>query len=581
MKGETFYMFSDKLYKDNPLVNTDEFKKHQETFEKNLGEYALSHEKSAFAVDTGLKAISSSLYEQTKYADISSKIEALYSNIQNENSGDSPIVSMLNACKKHFNRKDLLNFRLALIGFELSKENHKSLYEILSESRNAGVAGQEDLLNIVSMDASAISPLSKDEIKNYCYEIYTIRNGRNRTVYKLPPIDLTFLEKFSYIDHIDQNQSSFASSINDYLKCFDNNFSPAVYAYVNQKMDSHYLINSYLGFMDISDSAAMNNFFKIWARKYLSSPNFKYRKGTAIQNKSDKQLDSDIDDMKSITSTIMSSLHSAKKYDGVVYRGDWASNIASKFKEGSTINYSSFCSTSNNWSNACSFVNLTMNNMSKSLAHGVLFIIDLKGKAGVDISGINSAEQEILIMPGAKFKVKKIFEVNGKNTPHNFVQKLEAVYSEYKFKKTERNLKKVLDVLGDIMSSIPEEILSKMPQEIHKFKKNSDINNLDAKNWSGVDDSHLDKTINIFTSKFTGIKSYIDSFILLEEIDNESDISPMDSFNLLEELIESQAKKKTHKKPASNANTEHSHLPSSKNNNYSYDTFPIYTTKFY
>ncbi len=63
-------------------------------------------------------------------------------------------------------KKDLLYFRLALIGWMCSSRDH-SLYEILKGSHNAGVKGYEDLSDAVSMYTS-VDPLSPSEIReNY------------------------------------------------------------------------------------------------------------------------------------------------------------------------------------------------------------------------------------------------------------------------------------------------------------------------------------------------------------------------------------------------------------------------------
>lgn len=77
------------------------------------------------------------------------------------------------------NKKDLLYFRLALIGWMCSSRDH-SLYEVLKGSHNAGIKGYEDLSDAVSMYVS-VDPLSPEEIReNYAPN----REYPQETVYK-------------------------------------------------------------------------------------------------------------------------------------------------------------------------------------------------------------------------------------------------------------------------------------------------------------------------------------------------------------------------------------------------------------
>lgn len=76
-------------------------------------------------------------------------------------------------------KKDLLYFRLALIGWMCSSRQH-SLLEILKGSHNAGVRGYEDLRDPASMYAS-VDPLSPTEIReNYAPN----REYPQETIYK-------------------------------------------------------------------------------------------------------------------------------------------------------------------------------------------------------------------------------------------------------------------------------------------------------------------------------------------------------------------------------------------------------------
>lgn len=77
------------------------------------------------------------------------------------------------------NKKDLLYFRLALIGWMCSSRDH-SLYEIMKGSHNAGVKGYEDLSDAVAMYQS-VDPLSPEEIReNYAPN----REYPHETIYK-------------------------------------------------------------------------------------------------------------------------------------------------------------------------------------------------------------------------------------------------------------------------------------------------------------------------------------------------------------------------------------------------------------
>ena len=85
-----------------------------------------------------------------------------------ENGSSSTTTKLLNTAKwLGLKGQDLLNFRLALMGWLLPDGNH-SLYEILYSSHAAGVRGKnEDLTDAASMDET-IDPLKKDELINNC-----------------------------------------------------------------------------------------------------------------------------------------------------------------------------------------------------------------------------------------------------------------------------------------------------------------------------------------------------------------------------------------------------------------------------
>ena len=81
------------------------------------------------------------------------------------NGSSSTTTKLLNTAKwLGLSREDLLNFRLAIMGWLLPDGDH-SLYEILYSSHAAGVRGKEDLTDAASMDKT-IDPLAEDEIRD-------------------------------------------------------------------------------------------------------------------------------------------------------------------------------------------------------------------------------------------------------------------------------------------------------------------------------------------------------------------------------------------------------------------------------
>ena len=67
-------------------------------------------------------------------------------------------------------KSNLMNFRLALMGWMLPTDDH-SLWEIIIGSHNVGVKGEEDLTDIVSLDQT-VDPLKENEIRNKVCEPY-------------------------------------------------------------------------------------------------------------------------------------------------------------------------------------------------------------------------------------------------------------------------------------------------------------------------------------------------------------------------------------------------------------------------
>ena len=90
-----------------------------------------------------------------------------------ENGTSFTTTKLLNTAKwLGLSMQDLLNFRLALMGWLLPDGDH-SLYEILYSSHAAGIRGKnEDLTDVASMDET-IDPLTTDEIRHKCGTEYT------------------------------------------------------------------------------------------------------------------------------------------------------------------------------------------------------------------------------------------------------------------------------------------------------------------------------------------------------------------------------------------------------------------------
>ncbi len=103
---------------------------------------------------------------------------------------------MLNTVKwLGFNHEDLLNFRLALMGWMLPEEDH-SLYEILTGSHMVGVRGKEVLTDADTMDKT-IDPLSENEICENCGIEYSSPIFQSNSKTKLFPSDLFCIENLS------------------------------------------------------------------------------------------------------------------------------------------------------------------------------------------------------------------------------------------------------------------------------------------------------------------------------------------------------------------------------------------------
>ena len=91
------------------------------------------------------------------------------------------------------NKKDCLDFRLALMGWMLPEEDH-SLYEILKGSHVVNVFGDEDLTDAASMDES-VSPLSRFELRQHVCERTARSSERTNTTVPMFPIELIYYKQ--------------------------------------------------------------------------------------------------------------------------------------------------------------------------------------------------------------------------------------------------------------------------------------------------------------------------------------------------------------------------------------------------
>lgn len=113
---------------------------------------------------------------------------------------------MLNTVKwLGFNHGDLLNFRLALMGWMLPEEDH-SLYEILTGSHMVGVYGKEKLNDATFMDLN-VDPLSENEIRENCGIEYISPRLKNNGKTKLFPHEVLYIKEQSNSIFVPHNRS--------------------------------------------------------------------------------------------------------------------------------------------------------------------------------------------------------------------------------------------------------------------------------------------------------------------------------------------------------------------------------------
>ncbi len=201
------------VYSDNYIIKNSKDKKDKSFF--NIFKGNSLSEKRGFAMTSGISSTTAKLLNTYKWLG--------------------------------FNDDKLLNFRLALIGFLITKGNN-SLYEILKASHMVGVCGQEDLTDAISMDSSEISPLSKDEILNHCGKI----PPQNTYPRNLLPFDEYMCSRFIHENEDERNQDDDNSKKSifslDAPSVFpggnnnDFNYLESI-ATSNYSMDSHLVMN--------------------------------------------------------------------------------------------------------------------------------------------------------------------------------------------------------------------------------------------------------------------------------------------------------------------------------------------------
>ena len=318
-------------------------------------------------------------------------------------------------------RERLLDFRLALMGWMLPERDH-SLYEILKGSHMIGVRGREDMTDVSTMDLS-VDPLTTDEILKNCCKSMPVpvvfsKYGHDLKVLAdlyMSPLLAHYLNKMRKYKDGKHDNSTPGNEYNYFSKDDWNEFIDNYNAYLLNQIDpsiaiytgaSHRLINRYLDFQKVTQSllgsklgSVMGDFLYSKTQKSVMQNTYKEAKLTPEWRKNYiKHLNANVE-------LILRYMQNAPKYKGKVYRGDWVSNIKTKYKLGSTITHNTFTSTSKKADTAGRFLNYINTGKTKRKA---IFIINLNGYSGVDISSINEGEQEVLGIPGARFKVTDI-----------------------------------------------------------------------------------------------------------------------------------------------------------------------------
>ena len=337
--------------------------------------------------------------------------------------------------------EDLLNFRLALIGWMILGEDH-SLYEILMGSHIVGVKGNENLSDASTMDKS-VSPLSIDELRKNVCEQYNNKG--------LFPDEICYLEERFDDKHNNGMKINNASSVEDKVKNIDNafnsdfaelgnSFSPAEalsirsytsmdYKFVNhilplspEKAEAEieervkYNIRQRLKHMTITGNY-LPAFVRYKIRDYMldskSDPNIsKPNIESDVNNIYNSHPDINAKHILAVFSSEIQIISSAlkkipNKYKGRIYRGfGIKKGHEAKYQVGQIIPFKKLTSTSTKLSKAEGF-----RNSAKGKGKvGALYDISATGKYGVDIHALSqyTDESEILMPPGAKIKITDV-----------------------------------------------------------------------------------------------------------------------------------------------------------------------------
>ncbi len=162
-----------------------------------------------------------------------------------ENGSSSTTTKLLNTAKwLGLKGQDLLNFRLAIMGWLLPDGDH-SLYEILYSSHAAGMRGKEDLTDAASMDET-IDPLTKDEIRDNCGTKETLKSDDS---YSCNPIDKLNYYKFSLLAPKNSIRSNFAvqTKTQNIQALTTKMYTGSFHQLLNNKLDFNYYLGQSLG----------------------------------------------------------------------------------------------------------------------------------------------------------------------------------------------------------------------------------------------------------------------------------------------------------------------------------------------
>ncbi len=318
-----------------------------------------------------------------------------------ENGSSSTTTKLLNTAKwLGLKGQDLLNFRLAIMGWLLPDGDH-SLYEILYSSHAAGMRGKEDLTDAASMDET-IDPLTKDEIRDRC-------GINNDDEYMLPIESHMYLSCINKANILSNNESvinKLKSVIHGMYDEFGENFitiSPFhkynALPFIIYSGDNNLLINRKLSLTKYLGNTLGDFIFKKVSLS-LSKSESKYNFITSENiNTISYELDTIINQMISSFGTIPPYKQTK------LYSGQSLFRILPDYQPNSIITVSSMLSTSISKTTAEGFLENYKNNKYRKWA---LFIIT-NNKTGVPISDVslfNYSESEILFKPGTKFRVK-------------------------------------------------------------------------------------------------------------------------------------------------------------------------------